>query len=65
MLSNVKASTKDSKFHAIVSIEAKCINSRMLETTTKRMDAQRGHVGNELPLLGEPIDTCDELPSMA
>jgi hypothetical protein len=37
----MKASTKDSKFHAIVSIEAKCINSRMLETTTKRMDAQR------------------------
>jgi hypothetical protein len=37
----MKASTKDSNFHAIVSIEAKCINSRMLETTTKRMDAQR------------------------
>ncbi len=56
---------KIQNFHAIVSIEAKCINSRMLETTTKRMDAQRGHVGNELPLLGEAIDMCDELPSMA
>jgi hypothetical protein len=36
----------------------------MLETTTKRMDVQRGHVGNELPLLGEANDMCNELPCM-
>ncbi len=29
------------------------------------MDVQRGQVGNELPLIGEAIDMCDELPCMA